>query len=57
MLVWANDRTTLQPAAQDLNSEKIQTTISIIKTPNGNFNILLMSLHVPNKLKPDDKEK
>ena len=57
MIIWANERVTLQPAAKDLNFEKIQTTITILKKAKGNFNVLIMSLHVPNKLKPTDKEK
>ena len=32
MLLWANDKITLQPAAQEFNYEKVQTSIAIIKT-------------------------
>ena len=49
-LLWANERVTLQPAAKELNYDKLQTTIAIVKTPSGNYNLLMMTLHVPNKL-------
>ena len=55
-LLWANERVTLQPAAKELNYDKLQTTIAIVKTPSGNYNLLMMTLHVPNKLSTYDKE-
>ena len=50
MLLWANNRITLQPASSELNYEKLQTTIAIIKTEMRNYNMIIMSLHVPNRL-------
>ena len=57
MTIWANNKIALQPATLELNYEKIQTSIVIIKTQNGNYNILQMSLHTPNRLTLIDKEK
>ena len=56
MLLWANDRIILQPASPELNYEKIQTLIAIIKTAQRNFNLLVISLHVPNRLQTQEKE-
>ena len=50
MLLWANDKITLYPASPELNYEKLQTSIAIIKTAQRNFNLLIISLHVPNRL-------
>ena len=50
MLLWANNRITLQPASSELNYERLQTSIAIIKTETRNYNMLIMSLHVPNRV-------
>ena len=57
MVTWANNRVTLQPATKELNFEKLQTSIAILKTDQGNLNILIMSMHVPNRLSTVEKEK
>ena len=42
MLLWGNDKMTLQPAIQELNSEKAQASVMISKTNVGNINFLIM---------------
>ena len=32
MTIWANNKVAIQPATIELNYEKVQTTITIIKT-------------------------
>ena len=39
-----------------MNYEKAQTSIAIIKTPQRSYNMLLISLHVPNRLSTYEKE-
>ena len=52
MLLWTNNRINLQPASSELNYERLQTSVAIIKTEIRNYNMIIMSLHVPNRISP-----
>ena len=43
-------------ASQELNNEKNQATMTYIKTKERNYNMIIMQIHTPNKMKIKDKE-